>query len=283
MPVKESDSLLFSSLGEPRQAFHPVIVLLLQAAAFWAAWRSIAARLSHTAEPFWEMLPLFSVVILSWWNGRERSAAINSGTLILASLAAVFYAASFAFAPPLARAGLAFLSVTFVISAWRYGKRFHLGVFILLLLALPLTDSLNFYLGFPMRVVVGEAAVILLKMQGLNVIREGVILHLGQHIISIDAPCSGIKMLWFGTFLATASATLLKLSNVRIVLVLAGAFLVIMIGNVFRASSLFYLETGIIDGPLWMHSATGVVTFSFTSAAIIWMTVRLTSEAEWRK
>jgi hypothetical protein len=55
----------------------------------------------------------------------------------------------------------------------------------------------------PLRVIVGVATAFLLQMQGLDVWREGVCLHFGEKLIWIDAPCSGIKMLWFGFFLAS--------------------------------------------------------------------------------
>jgi hypothetical protein len=96
-------------------------------------------------------------------------------------------------------------ALTFTLSVWCFGKTFYVGLWSLLLLSLPSVASLEFFLGYPLRVLVGEATAFLLQMQGLDVWREGVCLHFGEKLIWIDAPCSGIKMLWFGLFLAAIS------------------------------------------------------------------------------
>ncbi|MBX3289794.1 MAG: archaeosortase/exosortase family protein [Acidobacteria bacterium] len=278
--ISETDKSRSSFAGDLISG--PVAVLLLQMAAFWSAWRSMAYRVSFTGEPVWELLPLVSVVFLAWFAGKGTSSSLTTASLLFASAFAILYAASFAFAPPLARAAFALVSVAFILSRWRFGRLIHIGVLILLLLSLPVADSLNFYLGFPMRVVVGEAVSILLRMQGLDVLREGVILHFGQQAVSIDAPCSGVKMLWFGMFLAMALSTFVRLGNLRIVAAMAAAFAAIMLGNVFRAASLFYLEAKLIEGPEWLHSAVGVIVFALTSLAIIWIVKKLAGQ-QWKK
>lgn len=253
--------------------FSPSAVILLQLAAFWSAWRSIASWIDFSGEGFWEVFPLISAFSLAWIVGKRHS--LDSRTLIFASAIAAAYAASFPFAPSFVRAVLAVASVTVVVSRWRFDSLFHVGIFALLLLGLHVAETLNFYLGYPMRVVVGEAVVFMLRIQGLDVFRDSVTLYLGQIPVSIDAPCSGIKMLWFGTFLAAAAATFLGLNNFRIVISLITSFVAVMIGNIFRAASLFYLEAGIVKGPEWMHSAVGVVAFALTSLAIVFIVVRL--------
>ncbi|MEQ1642406.1 MAG: archaeosortase/exosortase family protein, partial [Pyrinomonadaceae bacterium] len=124
--------------------------------------------------------------------------------------------------------------------------------------------------------------VFLLGLQGLEVFRDGVSLHFGEKLIWIDAPCSGIKMLWFGSFLATFLSFVFKLGPIRLLGALSLTFIAVLLGNVLRASALFYIEGGLIESPDWMHSAVGVVSFAITSLLIV-LAVKWLSEAKWRK
>ncbi len=257
----------------------PWTLLGLQIAAFWHLWYWFGVRSVTSSDGVWEVLPLISVLFFSWRAQAEESP-IGSSALLSSAALLVLYSASFAAYPFTARAIIALASITFIISRWRFGTTFHFGIFTLFLLSLPLTDSLNFFLGYPMRVVVGESVVFLLNLQGLDVYREGVGLHFGETLIWIDAPCSGAKMLWFGSFLATFMSCLLNLTTVRLLAALCLAFASIMMGNIMRASALFYIEGGLIKSPAWMHSAVGVVAFVLTSLAIVFIVRRL-SATKW--
>lgn len=254
----------------------------LQMAAFWGVWYWLGSRSVVSTDALWGVLPLVAIAFFSFVAKPANGSKIASASLILAAVFLAAYAFSYAFAPPMVRAIIAFVSLTFVLSSWRFATTFHAGIFLLFLLSLPLTDSLNFYLGYPMRVVVGEAVVRLLSVQGLDIYREGVCLHFGQQLIWIDAPCSGVKMLWFGTFLTTFLSCLFRLDTIKLLLALAMAFAAIMFGNILRASALFYIEAGLIEAPDWMHSAVGVVAFAITSLAIVF-TVKRIAGFKWPK
>ncbi len=260
----------------------PLVLLTFQAVAFWNVWRWMAGRFATSGEAGWELLPLLSVFFLAWLAGREAESRIGSAALILAAGFAVMYALGFVFAPPMVRAFFAMASVTVIVSSWRFGRLFDTAIFALLLLGLPVTESLNFFLGYPMRAAVGEAVEFLLSLQGLDVYREGVGLHFNEQLIWIDAPCSGIKMLWFGTFLAVFLSSFLKLGPVRLIVVLVISLGAILAGNVLRASALFYFESGLIEAPVWMHSAAGVSAFAVTCLAIV-LVVKKVSMLKWQK
>lgn len=257
------------------------LFLLLQILAFWSVWQSIAARFLGSGESPWEFLPLISLVLLSSSGSSKVCADPDSLTLGSAAVFLIAYTVSIPVLPSLGRAVLAIISLTFIISRWRFDSQFHLGVFGLLLLSLPLTDSLNFFLGYPMRVVVGESVAFLLGLQGMEVHREGVTLFFGEKTIAIDAPCSGVKMLWFGSLLAIILSLLLRIGNLRLLLVLACTLPAILLGNILRASALFYVEGGMVSGQDWMHAAIGVIGFAVT-ALVILMVVKKISEVEWR-
>ncbi len=259
-------------------------LVVIQLAALWSLWNWLGTRLVGSGGLAWEMLPLVSVVFFAWANRPAEHTQLRASSLILAAITLGIYSISTIVAAPFIQAMIGMVSLTFVISRLRFGTTFHPGVFTLLVLCLPVTDSLNFYLGYPMRAFVGEATVYLLNLQGLIVYREGVNLHFGHLLIAIDAPCSGIKMLWFGILLAANLSFLFRLSVRMFLPVLVTAFALIVLGNVMRASALFYIEGGLIEAPAWMqmHSAVGVVAFAFTSVSIGFVVMKC-SEIKWQR
>jgi exosortase/archaeosortase family protein len=187
------------------------------------------------------------------------------------------YSLSYHFLPPLPRAAIAVTAIAATISAFRFGQRLHLGVWGLLLLALPVVASLQFYLGFPMRAVVARLAAPMLQLNGFAVTAEGASLNWNGDLILIDAPCSGVKMLWTGFYLTCALACYYKLNAKRTALACVATFGAIIIGNTFRAAALFYVEAGAanLSLPNWTHEGVGVVVFAATAIAIAWMAMKM--------
>jgi exosortase/archaeosortase family protein len=252
------------------------VAFVLQLIAFWAAWRWLFNRVWTSGEERWGLAALAAAIFVAFiWrdpSDDKTQPDINPSSWLFnisfafSVLFTLLYAAGFSFTFPLPRAILAMTALTFTLSRWRFGQVFHVGLWSLLVLSLPLVASLQFYLGYPLRVVVGQATTYLLRLQGLDIWREGVCLHFGERLIWIDAPCSGVKMLWFGLFLTAVLICLYRLSFWKSTFALASAFGVILLGNVFRASALFYIESEIIKAPDWIHEAIGV--FSFVSIAL---------------
>jgi len=187
------------------------------------------------------------------------------------------YSALYHFLAPLPRAAVAVSAIAATVSAMRFGRRLHLGVWGLLLLALPVVASLQFYLGFPMRAVVAKLAAPMLQINGFAVTAVGASLNWNGDPILIDAPCSGVKMLWTGFYLTCALACYYKLNAKRTALACVAALAAIIIGNTFRAAALFYVESGAANLPLphWSHEGVGVVVFAATAIAIAWTAHRI--------
>lgn len=242
-----------------------IILILLQLIAFWSVWRWYFLRLSTSNDESWGILALLAIIVIIFKNRKENSK-ISNLNLIIASM--FVFAVTFAFLPPLLRAVIAMTSLTITISGWRFGRKFHFGIWSLFLLSLPIIASLQFYFGFPMRVFIGEATAWLLKLNGLVVFREGVCLHFGEKLIWIDAPCSGIKMLWAGFFLAGLLVTIYNFNLQKTIIAFICAFGIILLGNIFRATGLFYLETEFIKMPDFAHDAIGVSAFILTCTGI---------------
>jgi exosortase/archaeosortase family protein len=68
------------------------------------------------------------------------------------------------------------------------------------------------------------------------------------------------------------------LDTLKSILVVLSAIIAIMISNILRATSLFYMEAGILDLPSWSHTILGIIIFTLTSAAIVWITLRIGKE-----
>jgi len=150
----------------------------------------------------------------------------------------------------------------------RSGKPFAAPVLGLCLLSVPLIPSLQFYCGYPLRLVSGMLAALLLSMSGLAVSQDGACVRWAGELVVIDAPCSGVRMLWVGLYLACTMAAVLRLSLSRTLLTTAGAVVAVILGNGLRSASLFYLETGIVKMPSWSHDAVGVIVFACTGISI---------------
>ncbi|HRH40029.1 MAG TPA: archaeosortase/exosortase family protein [Pyrinomonadaceae bacterium] len=249
-----------------------IVLILLQLFAFWSVGRWYFLRLSTSGDESWGILALAAICFLSF-KGQTKNAQNINFYLIIASI--IIFAISFPFLPPLLRAVIAVTSLTLTISDWRFGRKFHFGIWSLFLLSLPIVASMQFYLGFPMRIIIGEATAFLLKLNGLVVFRDGVCLHFGEKLIWIDAPCSGVKMLWAGFFLTSLLITIYQFNFRKSVLAFFSALGIILLGNIFRATGLFYLEAELIKMPNFAHQAIGVSAFVLTCIGIVFTILKI--------
>src|SRR5262249_56914005 len=87
----------------------------------------------------------------------------------------------------------------------------------LVALALPVLPSLQFTLGYPMRVVSATLSVGLLQAHGLMVARQGTFLVWRGELIQFDAPCSGVNMLWAGLLLTLMGCVLLHFGAIKVI------------------------------------------------------------------
>lgn len=245
----------------------PSLLLALQLAAFWPVWRWYAWRAMDASDDAWGWVALLTALLFAWLNKAKNKAEIGAA-LLLPALLILFYTLSYSFLSPLPRAIIAVTSLAATISVLRWGRPLHLGLCGLLLLSLPLLASLQFYLSFPLRVLTAQLAAPLLQLGGFAVAREGTCLSWNDKLILIDAPCSGVKMLWTGLYLVFALACYYRLDGRRTVLAVLLALALIIIGNTFRAVGLFYVEAGVLAFPAWAHEGLGVAVFLLTAAGI---------------
>lgn len=245
---------------------HPLIILALQGVAFWPVWRWYVERITDGSDEPWGIVALATAIMFLMRQGKPGEVKVL--TLGCASALVTLYALSFPFLPALVRAILAVLTLSCTLSAFYLGRSLHLGILGLLLLSLPLIASLQFYLGYPVRFLTTEIAARIISLTGHAVIAEGTCLRWLGDLISVDAPCSGIKMLWTGLYLNFTLACFRGLGSLRTWLTYSLSMFVIFLGNLLRTVVLFYGEAHILSFPLWGHQGVGIAAFLVVALAI---------------
>lgn len=256
------------------------LILVLAVVALWPVWRWYGMRVIYGSDELGGVVAILTALVFLYTSKPQRINPIGiSWSIPLALLVA--YVVSYNYLPPLLRAVLAMALLANLVSQFWFHKHFQLGLSALLFLSLPVMASLQFYLGYPMRVVVGSIAELLLQLNGLSVIREGTVLSWGSQTISIDAPCSGVKLLWVSGYLASALACFLRLSARQTLIFFAMIMVVVLWSNVFRSTALFYLEAGILPMQSWMHDGVGLLVFLFSAGVIVCCGLLVSKKAVW--
>jgi exosortase/archaeosortase family protein len=144
----------------------------------------------------------------------------------------------------------------------------------LLLLALPIIASLQFYLGYPLRAFTAHASTVLLALSGIDASADGAaILHQGTTVL-VDAPCAGVGMLWVGSYTAALLSYLNRATATRTALNAGAAALLVLAANVARNTALFFPEAGLVHWPAWSHEAVGLGALALAIVPIVFITAR---------
>jgi len=245
-------------------------VVLLQLIAYWQAWQWYYARVSYSLE---ESVGLF-IVILLLGSMMYISFRANNGlrrfSLWPIALLLIIYGITSTLTPPIVHSAIAITSVLLTFYLAAVGARPPVAFWGMALLTLPVVPTLQFYIGYPARVVSAALTVPLLQLNGLSVVREGTYLRWQNELLQFDAPCSGVTMLWAGLFLTLVISFFHRFTLPQTLAALIVGGILVLCGNVLRASSLFYLETGLFSpSEPWWHMGVGVTTFLMTAYFIV--------------
>ncbi len=255
---------------------HPVLVSALVATGTWESWRWYFARVATAPE---EAAALLLIVLflgaIGFVHGRPSIQPCPLPVYSIAGLLAL-YAVTHAFVPPIVRAAGAAGLTLFCLHVAAFRRRPHIAFWALVALALPVVPSLQFTLGYPMRVLSASLTIALLQTHGFVVAREGTFILWRDDMVQFDAPCSGVNMLWAGLLLAMMGCTLLRFGPLQVLIAALLSVVLVIAGNVLRAASLFYIEAGLVPrAPGWWHEGVGLVAFGLTAVAILWCLARL--------
>ena len=216
------------------------------------------------------------------WRGASSAGMTEIPLLPLAALLTL-YAAAQAFAPAIISAAIAVIAFMYALYRTLTGLRPPLAFYGLVALSLPVLPSLQFVLGYPMRIISASITVALLQIQGLAITREGTHMLWRGETIQFDAPCSGINMLWAGLMLTLAACVVWRAGWRMTALAVTASLLLTLAANVLRAVSLFYVEAGLITGAApWWHEAIGLAAFVIAAMGTLALLIRLRDmEASW--
>lgn len=242
--------------------FHPLGLPALQLAALWPHWTWMARRSVDGSDEPWGILAFLTIFVLAILDRKRLNVQVSRPVLLAAGSLSLIAAVCLAWLPPIICAALAVLAMATLLAGMLPSERPCLPLVILALLALPLTASLNFYAGYPLRWLCSQGSAVLLSLAGMEVTPEGAALLWNGQTILVDAPCAGIAMLWVGLYAAALLSYLHRASILRTIGNTIAAAVIVVAGNTLRNAALFFKEAGITRLPDWMHDGIGLAAFA---------------------
>ena len=246
----------------------PIAWLGLQAAALWPHWRWATARLADGSD---DPLGLAALAVLgiALWRLAPRLRSAPSRAWLAAAMAGTLLATLAAtFAPPLLAACVAMLALAAGLCAFAPSGTPLLPLAGLSVLALPVVSSLQFYAGFPLRVATAQLSTWGLQAVGIVAERSGTAMLVEGRLVIVDAPCSGVQMVWMAYFCACTVAWCCGLDKRRFAKRLAFVGAIVLAGNVLRNSLLVVLEARHANLSALWHEAIGLVVLALVCAAV---------------
>jgi exosortase/archaeosortase family protein len=253
---------------------HSYLVIALALTATWDAWRWYVLRVWDSPEEAASLV--LTVAFLGALGVARRRNEAMPLPLVPVTLLLAAFAVSYLVLPPIARAAIAIAATLYCCHLAAFRERPPVAFWGLVALALPVVPSLQFMLGYPMRLVSAALTVGLLQAHGLTVARQGTFLVWRDELIQFDAPCSGVSMLWAGLLLTLMGCVLFRFGIIKLMVSVALSLVLAIACNVLRATSLFYVEAGLVPhAQAWWHEGIGIAAFTLSAAVTLWLLMRL--------
>ncbi len=250
--------------------------LVLLAAALWPTWAWMGQRMLDGSDDPLGVLALAALGGVVGQYRRVLRAAPRLGWLALALLGAVLATVARTQLPDLLGALVALLALAAGLLAFLPARVVCGPVLGLSVLSLPLLASLQFYAGYPLRVLTAEASRWLLAFQH-EVSRSGSSLVVNGQLVIVDAPCSGVQMVWLGYFTACVVALYVaqdrasSFSNRTFLTRLPVVSVLVLAGNVLRNTVLVAAQARGTPLAGWAHEVVGLVVLAVVCAGIGWV------------
>ena len=243
--------------------------LALLTVALWPTWWWMGQRMVDGSDDPLGLLALTALGVLLWQQRHRLRAAPRLGLQVAALSGAVLTTLLHGLWPDLLVALVGVLALAAGLIAFLPARIATAPVVGLSVLSLPLLASLQFYAGFPLRVVTAEASRWLLSLTQ-SVERSGSALMVNGQLIIVDAPCSGVQMVWLGYFTACVVALAAGRDNRAVLLRLPVVGVLVLAGNVVRNTVLVAAQASDTPLPTWGHEAVGLVVLAVVCAGIAW-------------
>ena len=137
----------------------------------------------------------------------------------------------------------------------------NFGISALAFLSLPWLSSFQYFFGSPLQKFIAKAGALTINSTGLPVTAIGTGISFQDQVVYVDPPCSGVKMLWSILILTASISVLYKLSWKQGIALSSLSVLFAIIGNILRASILFFPESNLVTWPAWTHQAIGCISY----------------------
>jgi len=237
-------------------------------AAYWSVWVDYASRLGRDPDALAHPAAVVIGLVVLWGSGTgQRARWVQRAGFVLSLSCVIAFALAYAHIGAMARCALALLGVGSFVCWQRTSARPLLGLG-LMLLGIPMLSQLESLVGVSLRVTVADAAAALVRIPGLPIAAEGTRLVWAGGAVDVDAPCSGLRMLWTGALASLVAIAHFRLRAPAVLSLGAGALLLIWSGNVLRCAALFYVESGMVPAPAWAHGGIGLIVFAGVCASL---------------
>ncbi|MBV7584387.1 exosortase Q [Pseudomonas sp. PDM33] len=243
--------------------------LALAALAAWPSWLWAVRRLGDGSDDPLGIIALAALGLLLWRDRSGLRAQPRLAWLALAAGLLLVAALNQSLLPPLLRGLVSVLALLLVLLGLRAPGQPWLAWLGLGFLSLPLLSSLQFFVGYPLRVITAEVSAWLLRLGPWTVERQGSALLVDGQWVMVDAPCSGIQMAWVGYFTACALAAWLRLPDQLLLRRLPLVGMLVLGGNILRNTLLVWGESGASGFPGWAHEGVGLLAFAAVCGMIL--------------
>lgn len=256
-----------SILNGMKRSLVPVICLLI---ALWPEWLWYGERMTDGSDEPYGIVALVAGFYLLWRDRRDLNIE-NRGILCSIVLLGIH-----AFTRPWMPAMVSAIFAIGIVAIATGTLRTKPGIWATFALSLPVIASLQFFIGYPLRMAAAVFAEFILALTPLDVTRSGTELFWRGNRVGVDPPCSGVEMLWAGLFIVSLLCAFRRYSLTRTLVSLLVGSISVIASNCARVTLLFLKESGIVPLPEWTHEGVGIALFGI----LIWFLSRWLEKRE---